>query len=106
MDTAVGPSQPGSVMTRPRRATRPRRTTVLGARSHSRLVLRPLIQRFLREGQVVGGVDECDVGEGLREITREALCPRIIFLCKQTDIIAESRKPSDKPARVAGAASH
>ena len=75
---------------RPRRSLRARGAAMACAHSHSGTVLRTLTSVLPGEDKVVGSVDECDMGEGLREITREPLGFRIIFLSEKSHIIAET----------------
>ena len=71
---------PSPAIRRLRRAARARCPAVRSAHSHPWFVLRPLASRFLSKNEIKCGVDERDVGERLREITREAFRLRIVFL--------------------------
>jgi hypothetical protein len=65
-----------------------------------------LLWGFIGKNEIVGRINKRDMGERLREIAREALGPGIIFLGKQTHIIAEFGKSFENAARVGGAAKH
>src|SRR5712692_10850855 len=43
--------------------------------------------------QIVGGVDQRHVGERLGEIAEKALCPRVVFLGQQAEIVAQRQQP-------------
>lgn len=61
------------------------------------------MQWFPGKNKIVSGVDESNVGEGLREVASQPLRARIVFLREQPELVAQSRKPLEKPARIAGA---
>ena len=48
-----------------------------------------MLGRAKCSGQVMGGVDQRDVREGLRVIADQPSCDWIVFLGKQTDVVAQ-----------------
>ena len=48
----------------------------------------PAVGGAVAVGEVVGGVDEGDVGEGLRQVADQAPGMRVVFLGKQADVVA------------------
>src|SRR5262245_60420720 len=69
-----------------------------------RLVVPALLGRFRCARQVERGVDERDVREGLREVSRQAPLARIVFFCKQADVVGEAEQALEQRARFVAAA--
>src|SRR6185503_5920580 len=61
---------------------------------------RPLVSWFLRAGQVVCRIHECDVRERLRKIANQASRVRVVLLGQQPDIIPECKQPLEQLARI------
>src|SRR5437763_1933285 len=60
--------------------------------------VRALLRGALRAGQVVGGVDQCDVREGLREISDLPTEARVVLLCEKSDIVAQGQQALEQLA--------
>src|SRR5580698_9425302 len=56
--------------------------------------------------EVVNGVDQKDMREGLREISQLALAARIVFLREQTNVVAQRQQPIEDLVRLIVAAQH
>ena len=53
-------------------------------------------------GEMRGGVDERDVGEGLRKVAELASRARVVLLGKEADVVAQSEQPLEQRARRPG----
>src|ERR1700759_1315295 len=54
--------------------------------------VRALLRGPLRAGQVVGGVDQCDVREGLWEVSDLPTEARVVLFCEKSDIVAQRQQ--------------
>src|SRR5271167_2878973 len=59
---------------------------------------RALLRGPLRAGQVVGGIDQRDVREGLWEVPDLAREVRVVLLCEKSDIVAQGQQALEKLA--------
>src|SRR5689334_5885673 len=67
------------------------------------LAVGALLGGSLSPGQVVGGVDQGDVREGLRKISDLAREARVEFLGEQSDIVAQRQQTLEELARLVDA---
>jgi hypothetical protein len=62
------------------------------------LTLRPVLHRTVGAGQVVRGIDYRDMRESLGIVAQLAPRVDVVFLCKQADVIAQSKQPDEELA--------
>src|ERR1039458_8018724 len=67
------------------------------------MMVRPMM-RLLHALQIEGRVDQCDVREGLREVSDQAFPLDVVFLREQAEIVAQSQQPLEERPRVLEAA--
>jgi hypothetical protein len=64
------------------------------------LAFRPMLRGSVGPSQIMRGVDQRDMREGLRVVAHLLACPRIVFFGEQTDIVAEREEPLEQRASV------
>src|SRR5688572_23152969 len=74
------------------------------ARALGRLVLGALLGRLGGGAEVQRGVDQRNVGEGLRKVAEETPGDRIVLLGKQADVVGEAEEALEQRARFVHAA--
>jgi len=59
------------------------------------------VRRLAGMRQVEGRGEQGDVGEGLGKVPHLASGPRIIFLCQQSEVVAQREQALEQPASLA-----